>query len=509
MADTRTSRLTELQQRLENIANSICCFTDSNNDDSTTLNDEQPRNASTKNNLPHSRASNAPRARFAMLNAFNTSNAQAAVNTPAAPKKQEKPAQEPVVRKTKLDMLAEKYRDRAGERRQRGADDEIENEEELDAEALRERRERSKYLGGSEETTHLVEGLDILLYERRKLEIELEAKRAKEAEARASEPQLVGAKQLVIDRHGRAKAVDAPQEFRTAIGKGVYNALFQREAPPPIESFLPDRMTYIFPINPTSAQELPTIMERNMLADTEALSERDIRSEPFSAATSENALNKLSVVMSYLSQGESGIRRRRQEIKAREEKAKAIVAETLQKFGAGKAGTNAMDIDEDDEDIFGDVAAKEYTPTQGSSGPKEAKSFEGTLWDKVRGADTDGRQKGDLSAKRTRDDAVTSKGGADADEEASDDYEGFESGSDEEDLFAMDNNVRLKRNDFATEEEYEKYELTREAIPKQAFMMGVKAGERRKALSSRSKKSKLRHDLYKTVSGSKGSAPQQ
>lgn len=444
-----------------------------------------------------------------MLNAFNTSNAQAAVNMPAAPKKQDKPAQEPVVRKSKLDLLAEKYRDRAGERRQRSADDDIENEEEMDAEALRERRERSKYLGGSEETTHLVEGLDILLYERRKLEIELEAKRAKDAEARATEPQLIGTKQLVIDRHGRAKAVDTPQEFQTALGKGVYNALFQREAPPPIESFLPDRMAYIFPINPSSAQELPTIMERNMLADTEAVSDRDFRSEPFSAATSENALNKLSVVMSYLSQGESGIRKRRQEIKEREEKAKSIIAETLQKLGAGNAGTNTMDIDEDDEDIFGDVAAKEYTPTQGSSGPKESKTFEGTLWDKVRGNDTDGRQKGDLSAKRTRDDAATSKGGADEDE-PSDDYEGFESGSDDEDLFAMDNNVRLRRNDFATEEEYEKYELTREAIPKEAFMMGVKAGGgRRKALSSRTKKSKIRHDLYKTVPGSKGSAPQQ
>ena len=506
MADACTYSSDSFKNTNEIMTNFHSSFPALAGEETTVSSAAQVQDAPLKNKAPQSRVSSTPRARFAILNAFNESNAQAAINNPVVPKKQEKPAQEPVVRKTKLDMLAEKYRDRAEERRKRGTEEDDEEEQDLDAEALRERRERSKYLGGSEETTHLVEGLDILLYERRKLEIELEEKRQKEAAARASEPSFMGAKQIVIDRHGHAKAVDAPQEFKTTLGRGIYNALFQKEAPPPIETFLPGRMTYIFPLNPESTQELPTIIERSMLSDAETTVNRDIRFEPFPASTSANALNKLSVVMSYLNQGESGIRRRKQELKEREAKAKAVIAETLHKLNPSASAAAAVPIDEDDEDIFGDVASTEYVPSVGLKESKEKKSMEGVLWDKVRAADSDGRQKGDLSAKRARESATSAQNSAMEVDEGSDDYEGFASGSDEEDIFAMDTGVRLKRSDFDNQEDYERYMSTREAIPKQAFGFGVKsADQKRKKVSTGAQKSKHQHALYKSVPGTRGS----
>lgn len=54
--------------------------------------------------------------------------------------------------------------------------------------------------------------------------------------------------------------------------------------------------------------------------------------------------------------------------------------------------------------------------------------------------------------------------------------EGEERGG-EEDLTKMDTKKKLKRWDFETDEEWEKYESKREAIPKAAFQFGVKAKE--------------------------------
>lgn len=57
----------------------------------------------------------------------------------------------------------------------------------------------------------------------------------------------------------------------------------------------------------------------------------------------------------------------------------------------------------------------------------------------------------------------------------------------------------MRRYDFATEEEYEKYKSTMEANPKAAFQYGVKSGEGRKSqkqLENRGKQ-KLANELQK------------
>jgi hypothetical protein len=464
-----------------------------------------------KSQLPQ-RVFSTPKARFAFIQKSETVAPSAASGAP----KTKVGVQEQTHKKKRVDPLQDKYRDRAEERRQRAEPAPIENEEILDADALRERRELSKYLGGSEETTHLVEGVDIMLYERRKLEIELEAQRRKQEEALEAQGSILyGAKQLVIDQFGHAKAVDVPQEFVTAIGRGIYNTLFQRERPPQIETFLPGRTTYVFSLDRDSTQELPMIIERSMLSDTSDTAERDIRYESISTATGSDAFNRLSVVMSYVNQGDKGIKKRRQELQEKEARAKAVVKETLMKVvgsstasSSSKAHPASTEIDEDDEDIFGDVASKEYVPTETkTSANTDSKSSRPPtteeLWKAVRAEDQDGRALGDVSAKRSRDSMTTARSDNAMDE---DDGYGFESGSDdEENIFSMDTGVRLKRADFTSDAEWEKYAATREAIPKSAFSFGVKASDRqRKERRGKSEKTKIYQAMYKSVSGSIG-----
>jgi len=366
-----------------------------------------------------------------MMNAASSSSPSisggAATSSPSANSQD----QTKVEKKKRVDPLKDKYRDRAEERRQRSVDIPEEEDAPMDAEALRERREMSKYLGGSEETTHLVEGLDIMLYERRKLEIEMEEKRRREAEAAASDRTLVGAKQLVIDQYGHAKAVDAPQNFHTQLGRGVYNTLFRREQRPPVETFLPGRTTYVFTVDHDSPQNLPMIIERSMLSDAEEKDARDIRSERFSASTSDNALQKLAVVMSYLKQGEKGIKRRKKELEEREVRAKEVVKDTLKKLIVASAPKTAQPdavINEDDEDIFADVADKVYTPSSSSQAATSvAKSREQAtkeMWDAVRneGAD-DGRKTGDVNAKRGREEMQSQTKGKDGSKMEVDEYD--------------------------------------------------------------------------------------
>jgi IK cytokine len=444
-----------------------------------------------------------------MFSAMNSNSAPSGpVEVPKSKPSSEKPRDQ-VVKPKRPDPLKDKYRDRAEERRQRGEGEDDEESGPLDADALRERRERSKYLGGSEETTHLVEGLDIMLYERRKLEIELEEQRRRQMEAQPSETTFLGAKQLVIDQYGHAKAVEAPQNFATPLGRGIFNALFQREVRPNVSSFLPGRTTYSFSLDPDSTQELPMIIERNMLSDADEHTDRDIRLQPFSAQISPVALNKLSVAMSYLKQGEHGIKKRQQERQEQEMRAKTVVKETIKKLiEPVSKPIPVAEINEDEEDIFGDVRGTEYTPTV--KGPQQSQEEAvRAKWDAVRSEGNDGRSIGDVSAKRPRDEMSHRTGeSAKMDESVDDEYAGFDSGSDDEDIFAMDTGVKLKRADFATDEEWVKYTESREAIPKSAFQFGVKSGDgRRKQQRGKPKKAKLYQFMYKSVSGSIGFDP--
>lgn len=140
----------------------------------------------------------------------------------------------------KLAELAEKYRDRARERRD-GANPDYQNldpsnstsayravapdiKSGLDAaERRRQQIQESKFLGGDMEHTHLVKGLDYALLQ--KVRSEIVAKEQElddEIEKLADLPAEAPPKQPVTEREAQ-KSDEI--EFRTAIGKNVYRIL--------------------------------------------------------------------------------------------------------------------------------------------------------------------------------------------------------------------------------------------------------------------------------------------
>jgi IK cytokine len=75
-------------------------------------------------------------------------------------------------------------------------------------------------------------------------------------------------------------------------------------------------------------------------------------------------------------------------------------------------------------------------------------------------------------------------------------------GSDEdEDVSKMDMGAkgekRLQRYDFETQEEYDRYHLEREAMPKAAFQFGVKTADGRKTRKTQNKEQKLNNELHR------------
>lgn len=88
--------------------------------------------------------------------------------------------------------------------------------------------ERSKYLGGDAEHTHLVKGLDYALLERVKADIarkerEEEEERKRREEVLEFETTKPKAEKVVTDS---GIAVDAPRTFKSHVGKALYTTLF-------------------------------------------------------------------------------------------------------------------------------------------------------------------------------------------------------------------------------------------------------------------------------------------
>lgn len=111
--------------------------------------------------------------------------------------------------------------------------------------------ERSKYLGGDVEHTHLVKGLDFALLEKVKSDIsrkEREEEERRKREAAFSQSRLVEAMEeedIVMERPQAAKLVsntgtiiDAPSGFRTQMGKSIYSLLFIKKPYATLSSLL-------------------------------------------------------------------------------------------------------------------------------------------------------------------------------------------------------------------------------------------------------------------------------
>lgn len=220
---------------------------------------------------------------------------------------------------TKLQELADKYRDRARERRDgdnpdyqamevttgpavsayRAVAPDIKSG--LDTEERRRQMiQESKFLGGDMEHTHLVKGLDFALLQKVRSEIVVkEHEQEIEMEKLAEEAAEVKEKEEELEK---ASLSDEP-EFRTIMGRNVINTInfYRSRHVDKNELFAPGRMAYVIELEDENAEsDIPTTLIRSK-ADVPVT-----EAEMQTLTTNDIVINKLSQILSYLRQGGRG-----------------------------------------------------------------------------------------------------------------------------------------------------------------------------------------------------------
>jgi len=189
-----------------------------------------------------------------------------------------------------------KYRDRAKERREDQNPDYEASElgsfhavappgtvDLLAADAHKLSIEKSKYLGGDVEHTHLVKGLDYALLNKVRSEID------KKPDAGDDD-----------DGKSRAPKEDQPVSFRTATAKSVYQWIVKPQTVVKSnEMFLPGRMAFIFNMEGGFSHDIPTTLHRSK-ADC------PVPEEMVTVSVDGSVLDRIAKIMSYLRLGSSG-----------------------------------------------------------------------------------------------------------------------------------------------------------------------------------------------------------
>ncbi|XP_021734563.1 suppressor of mec-8 and unc-52 protein homolog 2-like [Chenopodium quinoa] len=143
--------------------------------------------------------------------------------------------------------------------------------------------ERSKYLGGDVEHTHLVKGLDYALLH--KVRSEMDKKPEAEEET---------------DGKSRPVKDDQPVSFRTATAKSVYQWMIKPQSVVKTnEMFLPGRMSFIFDMENVYSHDIPTTLHRSK-ADC------PVPEEMVTVNVDGSVLDRIAKIMSYLRLGSSG-----------------------------------------------------------------------------------------------------------------------------------------------------------------------------------------------------------
>ncbi|KAK1161052.1 hypothetical protein AOXY_G19931 [Acipenser oxyrinchus oxyrinchus] len=198
--------------------------------------------------------------------------------------------------------LAEKYRDRARERRD-GVNKDYEETElisttanyravgptaEADKSAAEKRRQliqESKFLGGDMEHTHLVKGLDFALLQKVRAEI---TSKEREEEDIMEKVQ----KEVKKDEDPEQKI-----EFKTRLGRHIYRIVFKSRQYERNELFLPGRMAYVVDLEDEYADtDIPTTLIRSK-ADCPTMEAQT------TLTTNDIVISKLTQILSYLRQG--------------------------------------------------------------------------------------------------------------------------------------------------------------------------------------------------------------
>ena len=224
----------------------------------------------------------------------------------------------------KMAELAEKYRDRAKERREGVDGNNVPTEDATNAyravapnahgvhDAAERRKQmihESKYLGGDMEHTHLVKGLDFALLQ--KVRAEIVSREIVEAEEEDEEGQEAGKKGEEKADKKDSEAKDEEEsglsECRTTMGKNLMRLVFNSDGPKSNELFMPGRMAYVMDLEEDGESDIPT---------TSIRSKKDVvnSNQKSTISTNDIVINKLTQILSYLRAGSRTKRKKKDKI---------------------------------------------------------------------------------------------------------------------------------------------------------------------------------------------------
>uniref|UniRef100_A0A8D3AZS9 Protein Red n=1 Tax=Scophthalmus maximus TaxID=52904 RepID=A0A8D3AZS9_SCOMX len=403
--------------------------------------------------------------------------------------------------------LAEKYRDRARERRD-GVNKDYEETElisttanyravgptaEADKSAAEKRRQliqESKFLGGDMEHTHLVKGLDFALLQKVRAEI---TSKEKEEEDMMEKVQ----KEAKKDVEPEEKI-----EFKSRLGRNIYRVVFRTGVVERNELFLPGRMAYVVDLDDEFTDtDIPTTLIRSK-ADCPSMEAQT------TLTTNDIVISKLTQILSYLRQGT-----RHKKIKKKDKgkledrrapEADLSIFEDIGDYNPSTAAAAASSKLPKDKDRHRDRERERERDKE-----EDIKSRRHTYFEKPRVDELQVRQTGPGSVREqikiinekfagAADSQCTGSTRRDGKEQLGDFFGGSNSyaecypatmddlavDSDEEvDYSKMDQGNKkgpLGRWDFDTQEEYSDYMNNKEALPKAAFQYGIKMSEGRK-----------------------------
>lgn len=410
-----------------------------------------------------------------------------------------------------LSELAQRYRDRAKERRE-GANPDYQSEDPTmisiqsssyrsvapdvkSADAAERRKqmiEESKYLGGDMAHTHLVKGLDYALLQKVRAEIETEDDEIQEEEA---------------DDHNDASVKGAGDEeipheesdlyrVKSKMALNIVNLLNQK-LPQQNWLFLPSRMAYV--VNLEVDEDIPTTVIRSK-------SDCPHMDSAATLSTNDIVINKLTQILSYLRHGTKKRKGRDKNINFVAGVKKELVPETLVQNTSSNMNIYD-DLDEYKPDIEKKNSSKSKDDqkktgryfgeeTHAEPGIAEQDLIKTQL---IQSADEKQKMKVKLASRMESE----YEGYAECYPGAIENEDAVMDSDEETDFSKMDAGSRrgaVGRWDFETSEEYSDYMGRREALPKAAFQYGLKMNDGRKTRSKgtvgkKDDKAKLEREL--------------
>ncbi|KAK6025316.1 RED-like protein region [Ostertagia ostertagi] len=431
-----------------------------------------------------------------------------------------------------LKEILKNYRDRALERRLKGNDD---NDEIVklaaayrampgDARAVtdkanlrRQAIEESKYLGGDMEHTHLVKGLDYSLLNKVRSEINKSQ----------TEVDTVDELELAFDQKG----VDAVEKMSdNKMVRGIHRILFKNELPLRNELFGKGRMAYVVDMEDEEA-DIPTTLLRSVHDCPKAESNANINANNM-------LISKLTQVLSYLRSDH----KKKKKPDMTEEEAKKYQSQSIYDNETEYAPKRDKDKDRRDKDRD-QKKDRNYFDSKDDRSKRDDRERRDKDRDRRhdrRDRDRDGKDKDrerDREKERERDKERREREERDKEKRLEEKMEkrrkeaeggGYDEcypggmaemgggwDSDEEDLTMMDMGAKkstIKRWEFDNDDDYEKFQGSREAMPKAAYQYGVKTGDGRKTRKSVDVNKKIDKELNqitKLIEKRKGAAEEE